>query len=236
MSEFEHESQELSVAQIPSPSRKSCTKQHDGWYSKGRPPNKGIPQHPATIRVRPTCLDPAPRLLSYRQMNLGQFTEPKLLIPRLLSDRQEGAIMELTRRLETTGRIKNTPAFVEAVLKHEAELPTFIDGVAVPHVRGGAVQRLSMATGLSTDGISWGTGKRCVAHAVFLFAVPLTDAQTYVSVLSGLSSLIQNEPALVALMRATQPEEMLNVLRTVRMVRVGHSPASAGGTPVGRET
>lgn len=56
-------------------------------------------------------------------MTLGQFTEPRLLIPRLLSDRQDGAIQELAKRLEATGRIQNASAFLEAVLKRENELP-----------------------------------------------------------------------------------------------------------------
>jgi hypothetical protein len=39
-------------------------------------------------------------------MTLAQFTGPKLLIPRLLSDRQEGAIQELTKRLEATAALR----------------------------------------------------------------------------------------------------------------------------------
>lgn len=163
-------------------------------------------------------------------MNLGQFTELKLLIPRLLSDRQEEAIRELTKRLEASDRIQNATAFIEAVLKREAELPAFIDGVALPHARGAAVQRLSMAVGLSTVGIPWaGNKRRGTAHAVFLFAVPLTETQAYLLLLSGLSGLIQDKPALASLMRAVRPEEMLNVLKTVRMVRSDDSPAHVGG-------
>ena len=154
-------------------------------------------------------------------MTLGQFTEPRLLIPHLLSDRQDGAIQELTKRLAATGRIQNAPAFLEAVLKREAELPTFVgEGVAVPHVRGGAVPKLSIAVGLSSVGIPWSWDTRRVVKVVFLFAVPLTEAQTYLSLLSGLSSLINDEMAFDALRRATQPEEMLSVLNAVRLLRM----------------
>ena len=157
-------------------------------------------------------------------MTLGQFTEAKLLIPRLLSDRRDGAIQELTKRLEGTGRIENAPGFLEAVLKRETEMPTMVEGVAVPHVRGAAVQNLSIAVGLSAAGIPWGRDKRRAAHMVFLFAVPLSDAATYLSLLSGLSSLIQDEIAFTALKRATQPEEMLMVLNAVRLVRMTARP------------
>jgi len=154
-------------------------------------------------------------------MTLCQFAEPKLLIPRLLSDRQEGAIQELTRRLETTARIENAPAFLDAVLKREMEIPTFIgDGVAAPHVRGAAVRKLSVAVGLSAAGMPWGRDRRHIAKAIFLFAVPFTETRTYLSVLSGLSTLIQDEMAFTALKRATQPEDMQSVLNAVRLVRM----------------
>jgi mannitol/fructose-specific phosphotransferase system IIA component (Ntr-type) len=152
-------------------------------------------------------------------MTLGQFTEPKLLIPHLLSNQQDGVIQELTQRLESTERIQNAPAFLEAVLKRESQVPTFIeDGVAIPHVRSGAVGKLSVAVGLSAPGIPWGRDNRCIAKVVFLFAVPLTEAQAYLSLLSGLSALTRNEMAFAAFRRATQPAEMLGVLNTIPLM------------------
>lgn len=166
-------------------------------------------------------------------MTLGQFTEPKLLIPRLLSDQQDGAIQELSKRLAATGRIGNAPAFLAAVLKREAELPTFIDGVAVPHVRGAAVTVLSVAIGLSAHGIPWGGHKDRIAYAVILFAVPLTEAQTYLQLLSGRCALIQDDTAFARLKAAVQPEEMFRMLKAVRVERPGPLTANASGTPTG---
>ena len=161
-------------------------------------------------------------------MNLSQFTETKLLVPRLLSDQRDGAIQELAKRLETTERIARAPAFLDAVLKREAELPTFIEGVAVPHARGGAVRKLSIAVGLSADGIAWGLERRQIAHAIFLCAVPLTDARQYVSLLSGLSCLVQDQELFAALMRSTQPEEMIKVLAAVKTTRGRQNEAVRG--------
>jgi mannitol/fructose-specific phosphotransferase system IIA component (Ntr-type) len=166
-------------------------------------------------------------------MTLGQFTEPKLLLPRLLSDQQDGAIQELSKRLAATGRIGNAPAFLAAVLKREAELPTFIDGVAVPHVRGAAVTELSVAIGLSAESIPWGGDKRRVAHAVILFAIPLTEAQTYLQLLSGLCALINDDTAFARLKAAVQPEEMFRMLKAVRLARPELHAANACGTPTG---
>ena len=115
-----------------------------------------------------------------------------------------------------TGRIQNASAFVQAVLKRESEFPTFVaKGVALPHLRGEVAQKLSLALGLSAAGIRWGRDARQMAKVVFLFAIPLTEAQTYLSLLSGLSSLVQDAKAFDALSQATHPEEMLRVLNAI---------------------
>lgn len=162
-------------------------------------------------------------------ISLADFTETKLLTPCLLSDRQDNAIWELTQRLSTLDRIHNAPAFAEAVRRREAELPTFVgDGVVVPHARGGAVRRLSMAVGLSTTGIPWGKNSGQTAHVVFLFAVPLTGTQTYLRLLAGVADLLRNELGLAGLRRATQPEEMLGILRAVCLVGLSSQPEQPG--------
>ncbi len=160
-------------------------------------------------------------------MTFGQFTESKLLIPHLHSSRSDGAIRELAKSLETTGRIGNPTAFLEAVLQREEEMPTFLESVAIPHARGAAVNKLSVAVGLSVPGIPWGRDGRHIAKIVFLFAVPLSEARTYLSMLSGLSTLIHDEMACAALKHATQPEAMLGVLQTVRLVPLLAQPNQA---------
>ena len=92
-------------------------------------------------------------------MTLAQFTEPKLLVPRLLSNHRESAIIELSRRLESAGRIENADSFVDAAMDHESIASAVFDGVTFPLARGRAVKELSFAAGLSRQGIRWGAGR-----------------------------------------------------------------------------
>lgn len=154
-------------------------------------------------------------------MNLGQFTERKLLVPRLLSEWRDSAISELSRRLESTQRVENAAAFTHAVLDHESLVTTISNQVAFPLARGRAVRELSFAVGLSQTGVRWGTGKTPLVHAVVLFAVPLLEGQRYLSLVLTFSSLVRDEMAFTALRRCAQPEEMLTVLNHVRCVRTG---------------
>jgi mannitol/fructose-specific phosphotransferase system IIA component (Ntr-type) len=160
-------------------------------------------------------------------MTLAQFTEPKLLVPRLLSRHRKSAIIELSRRLENVGRIENADAFGDAALDHEAVASAVFDGVTFPLARGLAVQKLSFAAGLSQQGIRWGSGRSPVVHTVVLFAVPLLETRIYLSLVFTFSSFIKDEMAFTAFTRATQPEEMFAVFEAIQLVRLIAQPQPA---------
>jgi mannitol/fructose-specific phosphotransferase system IIA component (Ntr-type) len=150
-------------------------------------------------------------------MNLAELTELKLLVPRLLSNRLPDALRELTLRLENTGRISNSEASVEVILRREEQWPTVIaPGVAVPHVRGPAVRELSLAVGLSQRGVRWGSGDGAV-HQVFLFAVPLASTNSYLSAASALTRMIQEQGVFAELIESRQPETMREVLSRISL-------------------
>ena len=160
-------------------------------------------------------------------MNLSQFTEPKLLVPRLLSRHRESAIMELSKRLGHTERIRNVDAFVDAALDHEAVASAVFDGVTFPLARGQAVRELSFALGFSPQGIRWGLGKAPTVHTVVLFAVPLSVGQPYLSLVVTFAEFLKDEPAFSALRQCAQPEEMFATLKQVRVRRTGPQLAVA---------
>jgi mannitol/fructose-specific phosphotransferase system IIA component (Ntr-type) len=91
---------------------------------------------------------------------------------------------------------------------------------------------------LSAAGIPWDRGHRLAARAIFLFAIPLAEASTYLALLSGLSTLLQDEGAFAALEAADQPEDILWVLNGVRLARIGRADQSVAsdGAPVAGET
>ena len=154
-------------------------------------------------------------------MNLGQFTEPKLLVPSLLAEFRDSTIFVLSQRLESAQRIDDSIAFSHAVLDHESRVSSVFDKVAFPMARGRTVRELSFALGLSQKGVRWGTGRTPLVHMVFLLAVPLSEGQRYISLVLTLSSLLKEQTVFSALRRCTQPEEMWTVLNHVRCVRAG---------------
>jgi mannitol/fructose-specific phosphotransferase system IIA component (Ntr-type) len=157
-------------------------------------------------------------------MTLSQLTEPRLLIPRLLSDGWEGAVHEMAARLANVGRIGNAAGFVAAVLERESKVSTFVpQGLAFPHARGQAVRTLSLAVGLSRQGLPWRRDRKAIAKVVFLIAVPLGEAKPYLQVLCALARFAQDEAAFSALTRCHRPEQMLQVLERVRGSAENHA-------------
>lgn len=160
-------------------------------------------------------------------MTLAQYTEPSLLVPRLLSEYRDSAIAELGSRLEKAGRIENARAFTHAVLDHESFVSAVFEEVAFPLARGQAVKELSFALGLSPQGIRWGLGKAPTVHAVVLFAVPLSAGQPYLSLVVTFSKFLQDQTAFSTLRQCAQPEEMFAALKQVRLRRTGPQLAVA---------
>lgn len=153
-------------------------------------------------------------------MTLSQFTEANLLVPRLLSESRDNAIIELSNRLENVRRIENARTFAQAAFKHESFASAVFDEVAFPLARGPAVKELSFAIGLSQPGICWDAGKANTVYTVVLLAVPLSAAQSHLSLMLTFASFLRNKMAFSALRRCAQPEEMFNLLNQVHCEHV----------------
>jgi mannitol/fructose-specific phosphotransferase system IIA component (Ntr-type) len=121
------------------------------------------------------------------------------------------------------------------VLEHESLASAVFDGVAFPLARGRVVKELSFAIGLWPQGIRWSTARSPLVHTIVLCAVPLSEEQTFLSLVLTFSSFIKDEMAFSALRHCTQSEEMLSVLNAVRVVHVGHSPVNVSGALTGHE-
>lgn len=160
-------------------------------------------------------------------MNLGQFTEPKLLVPQLLSEWRDSAIFELSQRLESAGRLENAKAFTHAVLDHESLGSAVFDDVAFPLGRSKAVKELSFALGLSSPGVRWGVGRAPIAHTVILFAAPRSEGQTYQSLVLTIGRFLHDEAAFSGLRGCTQSEQMWAVLSHVCCVPTGPAAGTA---------
>ena len=97
---------------------------------------------------------------------------------------REDAIATLAKAMEDHHFISNADSLVTAAMDREAVLSTAMDDVAFPHVRGVEGGGLTLAMGVSKEGVDW-AGE--TVHLVFLSAIPVAVSAFYLRLMAGLS-------------------------------------------------
>ena len=157
-------------------------------------------------------------------MTLGDFTSPGMIIPRLRGDDAASVIQELSQALQREKRIPNLLPFYQAALNREFMVSTDMEaGMAFPHARLPALDRLSFALGRSEEPLSWGPRAARSVRLVFLMAVPATDSTQYLLLISGLVRLAKESRLVEQLHLAQDTFQILEVLQQVEL-RTGSMP------------
>lgn len=99
----------------------------------------------------------------------------------------------------------NPDAFVSAVLGRESEASTALPiGVAIPHARIAELERIVVGLGIAPKGIDW-SGQE--VHALFLMAVPTSQATAYLMLVQRLAKLLRDKQRLDELKSFKDEEE-----------------------------
>jgi mannitol/fructose-specific phosphotransferase system IIA component (Ntr-type) len=151
-------------------------------------------------------------------VSLVDYTSADLIIPELQRDDVAGVVQELCQVLKKADRIPDLLPFYHATLVREYLVNTLVGpDIAFPHARIHGLSQACFAVGRKQEAIRWGSTEGAAVRLVFLSAVPATDAADYLRLLSGLTKF-SKEPSLVEqLHQAKDPEEILAVLRQVRL-------------------
>lgn len=129
----------------------------------------------------------------------------------LQADTREGAIVALAKAMEDNKFIANADNLVSQALERESILSTAIgDGVAFPHVRGVEGGGLTLAMGISKNGIDWDGEK---VNIVCLSAIPVAVSAFYLRLMSGLTQAFSKEPNRNALLTATDRASLWKALQ-----------------------
>ena len=158
-------------------------------------------------------------------MTLADFTKPGLIVPHLRSRDATSTIHELSLALQREGCVPDWLPFYHEALNREFLLSTDMEaGMAFPHARLAGLKELAFAFGRSDEPFAWGPQITHPVRMVFLLAVPATDAEHYLSLVSGLARLSGNHPLLEIIRGAADGAE---IIAAFRQVVLRGSPASA---------
>ncbi len=146
---------------------------------------------------------------------ISRFSAEELMIPELKATTQAEAIAELSAAMEANKFIANADALTSAAMDRESILSTAMGGgIAFPHVRGVEGGGLTLAIGVSKDGIDWAGEK---VHVVVLSAIPVAVSAYYLRLMAGLAQTFSKKENLATVLSSASQAAMWKSL--VKMTR-----------------
>lgn len=144
------------------------------------------------------------------RVGICRFSAQELMIPELSSSTRDGAIEELATVMEAHNFIDNADTLVSGAIGRENILSTALgNGLAFPHVRGVEGGALTLALGVSKEGIDWEGEK---VHMVFLSAIPVAVSAFYLRLLADLVNAFRKTDAQDAICACKSQEELWKTL------------------------
>ena len=142
---------------------------------------------------------------------ISRFSAEDLMVAELGAVSREEAIAKLAGAMQSAGFISNADNLVTAALERESVLSTALgDGVAFPHVRGVEGGGLTLAMGISKEGIDWAGEK---VNVVFLSAIPVAVSAFYLRLMSGLMQAFSKEANRNAVLSAADSASLWKALQ-----------------------
>lgn len=150
---------------------------------------------------------------------ISRFTAEELMLVDLPKTDRVGAISALAMAMEKHGFIKNSQDLVSSAIDRETVMSTAMgEGLAFPHVRGVEGGGLTLAMGVSKEGIDW-DGENKV-NIVFLSAIPVAVSAFYLRLMSGLVQTFSKAAGRKAILEATDSASLLKALCKVTRTTV----------------
>jgi len=127
-------------------------------------------------------------------LNMKKFLTRQLIIPRLQGATKVEIIDELLWILSNNGLIADTQAARDAVLEREASMSTGLQfGVAIPHGKTDAVERLVCAVGIKPEGVDFDSMDGERTTIVVLTLSPKSTPAPHIQFMSTISQVL-NKP------------------------------------------
>jgi mannitol/fructose-specific phosphotransferase system IIA component (Ntr-type) len=152
-----------------------------------------------------------------RKTGISRFSAEELMIAKLSATTPEEAVAELAKAMSDNKFISNPEALVAAAMDREQILSTAMgEGLAFPHVRGVEGGGLTLALGISENGIKWDSDG-AVVNVVVFSVIPVAVSAFYLRLVANLcESFKKNEN--LALVKGSKDSTELwkNLVKTTR--------------------
>ncbi len=142
---------------------------------------------------------------------ISRFSAPELMVCDMGKITREEAIAKLALAMEKHGFISSSENLTTAAIEREGVLSTAMEGgLAFPHVRGVEGGGLTLAMGVSKEGIDWDGEK---VNVVFLSAIPVAVSAFYLRLMGGLAQSFEKEANREAVIEAADSAALWKALQ-----------------------
>ena len=133
----------------------------------------------------------------------------------LKGETKEDIIAELVDTLAVGDAISDRDKVLQAVLEREKIMSTGIgDGIAIPHGKSDAVEKLVAALGTQRRGVDFDALDGAPAYVFFLLVSPANVSGPHIKALARISRLLKNDDFKKKLIAAETAAEIIEIIET----------------------
>jgi nitrogen PTS system EIIA component len=141
------------------------------------------------------------------------ISEEVVKVP-LLSVEKYDIIRELVQILVDAGKISNAEAAYNALVKRESLGSTGLeDGIAVPHAKCQEVDNLTMAIGISPQGVDFDAQDKQPSFLFFIILAPPDQSGPHIEALSEIARMNRSKTFCRMLIEATSAKQVVDLIR-----------------------
>ena len=146
-------------------------------------------------------------------MRLSKHIKKSAVLLGMASSGKDEALGELVDLLCGAYGLRDRDTIHAAILSREEKQSTgLVDGLAVPHAKTEAVDRLYVAFGLSREGIAFDSADGRPARLFFILVSPKDVSGPHIKALAGISRLIKHEDFRDSLMSCGSDKEFVKLV------------------------
>jgi fructose-specific phosphotransferase system IIA component len=147
-------------------------------------------------------------------MALVDLISPEVVKVPLVSRSKPSVIRELVEVLKDAGKINDVESVLDAINKREEQGSTGLElGIAVPHAKCDSVNSLTLAIGISPEGIDFNSFDGKPSHLFFLMLAPPGQSGPHIEALAEIAKLSHSRAFCNSIVHSRTPEEVVELFR-----------------------
>ena len=147
-------------------------------------------------------------------MKISTLLNERLIKVDLESIDKEEVFEEMTDILYREGKIQDRDDVLQAILEREKKGTTGISkGIGIPHAKTDDIEGLTMALGISKEGIDYDALDGNLVHIIFYVLARKDEASENVQTLAEIARLCETPGFIDSIMRAKSPDEVLGIIK-----------------------